>query len=199
MTHIPEGNIIIFEAPQRYGKTLSGVIWALDALQHGRNVFSNIQLGFQHQPLEFENVKLEEQQSRFWNGHIFIDELNFYYDCRRSLTGANIEFSAFLLQQKKQGCNLTGTTHGLSSLDLRIREHYDYLIRPTVYPKFPKVPQIVTMQIVNGPTQARYDRTITIDCRFALGLYDSFAVYDPFKRIEETKQRKVKRVNLGAD
>lgn len=197
MTYVPEGYIIVFEAPQRYGKTLSGVIWALDAYQKKRNVFSNIQLGFPHKPLEFNEVQLEDNQSRFWNGHIFIDELNFYYDSRRSLTGANINFGSFMLQQKKQGCNLTGTTHSLSSLDLRFREHYDFLIRPTVYPKFPKKPDYVRMQITNGPLQAAFDKTITLRCDFALGLYDSFAVYDPFRKQKEEKEaRKQKRVSL---
>jgi len=180
--HVPEGNTIIYEAPQRCGKTLAMVMWGLDALQHGRNIFSNIQLGYPHNPLQFSEIELEDgSQSPFWNGWILIDELNFFFDSRRSMSPENIKFSANLLQQKKQGCSLTGTTHDLYSLDLRIRDNFDYIIRPTVWPPYPAVPQVIQMKIENGPLQKRMRKTLTLDCRPFLGLYDSFAVYNPFK------------------
>lgn len=179
--HVPEGLALIFEAPQRRGKTLGAVLWALDAYQHGRNVFSSIQLGFPHTPLQFSEIKLEDGNSKFWNGFIFIDEWNFYFDGRKSMKSENIEHGAFLLQQKKQGCTVAGTTHALESLDVRLRTNFDYLITPTVYPAYPAVPQTLTMHIENGPLQGHFDKTITLDCRPFLGLYDSFAVYDPFK------------------
>lgn len=196
--HIPEGHTIIFEAPQRYGKTLAGTIFALDAHQIGRNVFSNIQLGFPHEPLEFSEIALEEGNRKYWNGHIFIDELNFYFDARRSLQKSNIEFSAFLLQQKKQGCNLTGTTHDLMSLDVRLRNNFDFLVSPSVTPKFPESPHILKMVIENGPLQAPFRRTLAIDCRPFLGLYDSFAIYNPFKAVpkKEKTRAKPQEINL---
>lgn len=160
---------------------MAGVIWALDSYQCGRKIFSNIQLGFPHNPLQFHEIKLEDGASPYWNGHIFIDELNFYFDARRSMKNENITFSTFLLQQKKQGCHLTGTTHDLMSLDVRLRENFDFLITPKVYPAYPHPPQILKMRITNGPLQDEIDKTITLDCRPFLGLYDSFAVYDPFR------------------
>ncbi|MHB1059790.1 MAG: hypothetical protein ACYC0F_18095 [Rhodanobacter sp.] len=195
--YVPEGLTIIFEAPQRRGKTLAGVIYAADALCHGRNVFSNIGLGFRHQPLEFRDIKLADGESKFWNGHIFIDELNFYYDGRRSMKPVNIEFGAFLLQQKKQGCNLTGTTHELESLDIRLRHNYDFLVTPTVFPKYPARPNLLRLVIENGPLQPPSRRTWWVDCSPYLGLYDSFAVYDPFKTPPPAEKRHIEsRVNL---
>ena len=195
--HVPEGLTIIFEQKQRKGKTLGGVIWALDSYQTGRNVFSNIQLGFPHEPIQFHELKLEDGASPYWNGHIFIDELNFYFDARRSMTTENIEGSAFLLQQKKQGCHLTGTTHDLMSLDMRIRDNYDYLVVPTVKPEYPAAPEIISMTVHTGPLQEyRRPRTLTLDCRPYLGLYDSFAVYDPFKHKTEKKKRGYEAVDL---
>lgn len=178
---IPEGLTILFEGPQRVGKTLGGVIWTVDAYQHGRNVFTNIQLGFPHDPLDFRDIRLEDGRSRYWNGHIFIDELNFFFDARRSLSAQNIEFGAFLLQQKKQGCNLTGTTHDVNYLDLRLRDNYDFKIRPRVFPRYPQRPKVIEMRIENGPTQPSLHRAIRIACEPFLALYDSAAVYDPFK------------------
>ncbi len=184
---------------------MSMVAWGLDAYQKARPVFSNIQLGFAHEALEFSDIKLADGQSRFWNGHICIDELNFYYDCRRSLTGANVEFGAFLLQQKKQGCNLTGTTHDLMSLDVRLRQNYDYIIRPTVNPRYPDVPEVLKMSIENGPLQPHFRRTLAMDCRPLMGLYDTYAVYDPFKAVDKKKRGRPpaahppSRADLGAD
>jgi hypothetical protein len=194
--HVPEGLTIIFNAPQRRGKTLAGVLWALDSFQKGRTVFSNIQLGFPHVPLQFHEIKLQDGASPYWNGHIFIDEFNFYFDCRRSMKEVNIQHGAFLLQQKKQGCNLTGTTHSMDSLDLRLRDNYDYEIVPTVYPAYPEPPQILVMEVFNGPMQAEFYRKMTIDCRVFLGLYDSFAVYNPFKPVPKEPKASRPEVKL---
>lgn len=186
--HTVEGLAMIFEGPQRVGKTMSMVAWALDAYQTGRNIFSNIQLGFPHEPLEFGEIKLVDGASQYYNGHIVIDELNFYFDARRSMKQSNLEFGAFLLQQKKQGCNITGTTHDLMSLDVRLRNNFDYLITPAVYPKYPGTPQILKMHIENGPLQPRLETTLTLDCRPLMGLYDTYAVYDPFKAKPKAKR-----------
>lgn len=197
--HVPEGSTVLFEAPQREGKTLGAVMFALDAYQHGRRVFSNIQLGFDHEPLEFTDVKLADGQSKFWGGHVFIDELNFFFGGRRSMSEENIQFAAALLQQKKQGCNLTGTTHNILDLDVILREHHDYLIKPKVYPAYPEPPVIIKLEIHSGPLQRwRPPRTLTLDCRPYLGLYDSFAVYDPFKRKPEKRASLGRRVDIGA-
>lgn len=179
--YIPEGQTILFEGPQRRGKTLAGVLYALNAHQKGRNVFSNIHLEFPHKPLEFWDLELEDGSRRYWNGHIFIDELNFFFDSRASMSKANKQFAAYLLQQKKQGCNLTGTTHNLSYLDVRLRQNYDYIIRPSVYPEYPETPKTLTLHIENGPLQRHLSRKVQINIEPFLGLYDSFQVYDPFK------------------
>lgn len=180
LKYVPEGLTLIFEGKQRSGKTLSLVAWTLDAFQNGRNVFSNFQLGFPHTPLSFEDAKLEDGSSKFWNSFIALDEWNFLFDGRLSMKQRNIEHSAFLLQQKKQGATIGGTTHDLQSLDVRLRMNYDYLITPRVYPAYPEVPQILQMRIENGPLQKRFKRTLTLDCRPLLGLYDTFAIYNPF-------------------
>lgn len=194
--HIPEGYTMLFEAPQREGKTLSDVIWALDAFQSGRKIFSNIQLGFPHEPLEFSEMKLEDGSSKYRNGYILIDELNFFLKARGHATELNQTALPFLLQQKKQGCIFTGTTHNLLDLDVVLREHFDYLVKPEVFPKFPEVPQILRMEIFNGPLQKKFYKKLTLDCRPFLGLYDSFAIYDPFKNKKPAEKAERPKVKL---
>jgi hypothetical protein len=187
--YIPEGATYVIEGPQRRGKTLAGVILAYDAWRQGREVFSTIQLAFPHRPLEFGELQLEDGNRKFWNGHIFIDELNFFFDCRKSLAKGNLEFGYYMLQQKKQGCNLTGTTHSLDYLDLRMRAEYDYLIIPRVSPRFPHRPEVLYLHIVNGPSQPPCSKRLKIPVAPFLGMYDTFAVYDPFEKGKPEKKK----------
>lgn len=184
--HIPEGHTIIFDGPQRSGKTLAGVIFALDAHNHNRPVFSNIQLGFPHTPLDFSDLELVDGRSPFWNGHVFIDELNFFFDARMSMSKEHRKFGTYLLQQKKQGVNVTGTTHDLMYLDKRLRQNHDFVIYPEVYPKYPNPnpPELLRLEIVNGPQQKPIHKVLKIPCKPFLNLYDTHAVYDPFKAKE---------------
>lgn len=180
--YVREGNILIFEAPQRKGKTLGATIWACDSYRHRRRIFSTIKFGFPHEKLDFYKLKLatEQGQSPFLNGHIFVDELNFYLDARASMSKANRDFSAFLLQTKKQGCIMTGTTHAIKSLEMRFRDNYDYRIIPEVYPKYPGTPKVIRLLIKNGPVQPRLNKVITLNCTPYLGLYNTREIYNPF-------------------
>lgn len=180
--YVPEGHTVVFDAPQRRGKTLAAVVLAFDSWRDGRDIFSNIKLGFPHAPLEFDELVLADGKSKYRGGHIFVDELNFFYDCRKSMSKDNRRFGAFLLQQKKQGCHLTGTTHSVDYLDLRFRQNYDIHIEPTVYPAYPRRPEILKLRITNGPLQAPFEKVIKLRCEDFLGLYDSSAVYDPFRK-----------------
>lgn len=194
--YVPEGYTIIFEAPQRRGKTLGMVMAAVDAFNQGKRIFSNIQLGFPHTPLDFRELELEDGQSIYWNSQIVIDELNFFFDARRSMSKKNQKFGTYLLQQKKQGATLTGTTHNIDYLDVRLRQNYDYVFRPEVYPAFPHRPEMLRLTVENGPLQPLTHKTLKIPCRPFLGLYDTFAVYDPFAGDDEEPPKRKKPAPL---
>lgn len=181
---VPEGQTIIFEGPQRVGKTLAAVAWAHLAYMQGRRIHSNVWLGFPHERLHFRDVSLEGE-SRFRGAHVFIDELNFFFDGRRSLSAQNLRFAAFLLQQKKQGCNVTGTTHSLDSLDVRLRDNYDWVCRPRVHPAYPATPNLLRCDFEAGPLQTRPNHKprkwgFVVRAGPFMGLYNTFETYDPF-------------------
>lgn len=179
--YIREGQIIVKNGPQRSGKTLGGCIWALNSLHQKRKIYSTIEFKFKHTPLDFYHLRLEDNANELVNSHIFIDELNFYLDARAAMSKVNREFSKFLLQSKKQGVLLSGTTHALSYLELRFRQNYDFIINCAVYPKYPAVPEILTMNILNGPLQEHTNKTVTINVKPYLGLYNTRHVYNPFQ------------------
>lgn len=190
--YIAEGYTTIFEGPQRCGKTLAMTIWAYYGFLAGRKIFSNYWLNFQHESLKFKDVRLANGASRFRNARVPIDELNFYYDCRRSLSSANVKFGAFLLQQKKQGCDILGTTHDLTSLDGRLQRNYDFLVRPRVYPEYPEKPLVLHLEIFNGPSQKPFSKTMDFLCEPFLGLYNTHEVYDPFEGMTKKELKEMK-------
>lgn len=186
MGFIPEGQITLWEAFQRKGKTLGLTIKAYQAFKKERPVFTNYDVTFEHRKLDFSEIVLHEGRSPFFGGHIAIDELNFLFDGRNSMSRDNREFSAQLLQQKKQGCNLEGTTHDVESLDVRIRDNHDWVINPEVYPAYPEKPVLMKLRIRNGPLQP-YTRKVIgpFDIRPYLGMYDTLAIHNPFKKKRE--------------
>lgn len=209
-----EGRIVIIEAPQRMGKTLSMSILALDEyLVNNRNIYTNIayenplthEQRIPYKPLNFFELTMEKIDT-FRNVCITIDELNFYLDSRGSMTKINRRFCQWLLQSKKMGINTYGTTHNLNYLDLRFRENFDYLIKPICHydmndenPMTRGRPIGITMKWYNGPNQRHFRKNITIDFRLKpklLGLYNTRHVFNPFAEMEQQMEKeKVEKKN----
>lgn len=184
--HIEEGKIIIFEGKQRTGKTLGASIYCFSERNKGRNILSNIEFKFDFDWCKFKELTIKAKNKELQGSVIFIDELNFYFDARASMTKGNREASYFLLQVKKQGVDLVGTTHSISLLDKRFRDNYDYLIRTSVYPEVRPAdtpPSLLKWQMENGPAQKRMNKTFTFDFTKKpglLGLYDTNNIVNPF-------------------
>lgn len=194
--YVAEGEIRVYEAPQRFGKTLMGCIESLDAYQRRQTVYSTIKFAFPFKPLDFAKMKLQNEDNPLRNGHAFIDELNMFLDARASMSKVNRDFCNFLLQVKKQGLTLTGTTHNLGYLDKRFRENYDYKIQTEVFPKFPARPIILRAKIISGPTQKYRVKRIKMRVEPFLGLYDTSHVFNPFDNMasEEITTKKLRKL-----
>lgn len=78
---------------------------------------------------------------------------------------------------------MTGTTHALKSLEMRFRDNCDFIIRPEVFPKYPATPKYIKLRILNGLTQPKMDKTLTLNCTPYLSLYDTRSIYNPFSSI----------------
>lgn len=215
--HYKEGRITVLEAAQRCGKTLGMAILALDEFIATRKpITTNIAYEdpitrlckIPFKPLNFFELTMEKI-GVFTNRCITIDELNFYLDCRGSMTKMNRRFCQWLLQSKKMGINTYGTTHSLAYLDLRFQENYDFLIQPKTYYAQDflgnPIPRYLVLKWFNGPNQNHFRKTVTVD--FAkrpdlLGLYNSRHTFNPFAEMEEQMaieklQLKSKRKNMG--
>lgn len=203
-----EGKITIIEAPQRKGKTLTMSILALDEYIARRTpIITTIayenpethKIKIPYEPLNFFQLTMAHIDG-FLNRCITVDELNFYLDSRGSMTKVNRRFCQWLLQSKKMGINTYGTTHGVDYLDLRFRENFDYLIQPNVHyetinegtKQEMQIPRYLVMKWMNGPNQARLNKTITLDFHKKpqlLGMYNTRNVFNPFQEMEEHMQQ----------
>ncbi len=188
--HIHEGKIVVIEGPQRSGKTMAMSIFAYrDALKK-KTIYTNLAYTFKYKPLNFNELTLRNENKELRDCTLTLDELNFFLDSRGSMTKQNKEFTYFLLQVKKQGIDLYGTTHGIGYLDLRFRENYDYHVATRVFPeKRPSgvAPEILRLVITNGPTQKTMKKTINIKCKEFLGMYDPTNIFNPFSESEADK------------
>lgn len=182
-----EGSINVYEGQQRSGKTLTGTIFALEAYKQKKlQVFSTLGFRFPFTPLNFNKMKLDNASNPLTDGHAFIDELNFYLDARGAMSKLNKDFCKFLLQVKKQGLTLTGTTHRLNYLDIRFRQNYDLKIMPEVFPKYPDRPEVLKLTILNGPVTKRFNKTVKLKVEPFLGLYDTRHVFNAFEGAPST-------------
>ncbi len=179
MRHIEEGKTILFEAPQRQGKTLGMSILAYDEYRnHKRQIYSNIEYSFPWKPLNFFELELSKMDDLL-ESVMTIDELNFYLDNRASMTSVNRRACQWFLQSKKKGITTYGTSHDVFYLDLRLRQNFDYLIRTSVYPaNRPKgvPPSVLKMEWINGPNQKHLHKTMKINLQVRkdlLGMYNT--------------------------
>lgn len=200
-----EGKTIIYQAPQRGGKTLSMAIVTKDeAIKVKNNIDVLTNVAFQRpetqaitipfRPLNFFELTMEK--IKYFNNRVIdIDELNFYISSRACMTKVNRRFCEYLLQSKKMGIINQGTSHNLYYLDIIYRENFDYLVLPEmryeqirVGSQMIKKPRAVIMRWMNGPNQKPMRSTVPVDFhKFPnlLGLYDTRFTFNPFQEIEE--------------
>lgn len=191
-----EGRLTIFEGPQRSGKTLAMSIFSLRGHLKGRNVYSNLKFNFPSKKLNFFELDLKNEAvvNSLRGAILSIDELNFWFDSRASMSGINRQFATTILQIKKLGVDLYGTTHHLSYLDKRFRENFDFIIKTNVTPtkREPgEPPEKLKMTIENGPNQKYLYKKMSVDLKRnpeLLGLYDTTHVFDPFEQMGKAEE-----------
>lgn len=128
--------IIIYLGRRGAGKTLSMVKDAYIYYMEGRRVISNMEgISF----AEFKSndeIKAIDKNSDIDNCVLLIDELQIFFDSRRSMTKGNINFSNFVQQIRKRGVIILGTTQFSNSIDRRLRDHTDIICYPTFHKKY---------------------------------------------------------------
>ena len=139
-----EGMVIIYQGSRGCGKTLSMVAQSLDFLQYGWKIYSNFYLEYAT-ILKNEEIINLDKSSTLKNCVILVDELQILFDSRNWKDKKSITFSNFIQQIRKRNIVLIGTTQYVDTVEKRIRQHIDTLIKPKYY----EDPQVCICQIID--------------------------------------------------
>lgn len=123
--------IVMYKGKRGCGKTLTMVKDGFQYWKDGFKVLRNFHCSFGEFISEDEIITLD-RRSDIFNCVVMIDELQIFFDSRRSMRKRNLDFSNFIQQIRKRNIILLGTTQFANSVDMRFRQHCDVI----VYPKF---------------------------------------------------------------
>lgn len=125
--------IVTYTGRRGSGKTLTMIKDALTYSLNGWTVYSNIELGFEHEYMSEQDMLGLNDESDINNSVLVIDEIQTMLDSRRSARGQNLDFSYFVQQIRKRNVIILCTTQFIGTVDVRLRQHADVLAKPRFY------------------------------------------------------------------
>lgn len=124
--------IVLYKGRRGSGKTLTMVKDGYRYFNSGWKVYRNLRsIKFGEFISEDEILKLNKD-SPLQDCVILMDELQIFFDSRRSQKKQNLDFSNFIQQVRKRNIIILGTTQYSNTIDLRLRQHIDVI----GYPQF---------------------------------------------------------------
>lgn len=128
--------IVLYKGARGSGKTLTMVKDAYKYHKNNWKVLRNIYAKFGNKITEEEVLNLDKH-SNISNCVIMLDELQIFFDSRRSTSHENVNFSNFIQQIRKRNIILLGTAQFSNTVDLRFRQHIDITAQPKFYKEYP--------------------------------------------------------------
>ncbi|MFW6130768.1 MAG: AAA family ATPase [Atribacterota bacterium] len=126
--------ILLYKGRRGCGKTLTMVKDGFRYYKSGRKVYSNLKSVKFAEFISEEDILNLNKDSNVSNCVILMDELQIFFDSRRSQKKQNLNFSNFIQQVRKRNIIILGTTQYSNTIDLRLRQHVDII----AYPNFNK-------------------------------------------------------------
>jgi hypothetical protein len=111
------------------GKTLTMVKDGLQYYLEGYKILRNFRCKF-GEYIENEEILDLNKSSQLNNCVLLIDEIQIFFDNRRSMTKQNITFSNFVQQIRKRNIIILCTTQYSNTIDIRLRQHLDIIAFP---------------------------------------------------------------------
>lgn len=124
--------IVLYKGSRGKGKTLSMTRDAFKFSTLGYNVFTNIEMNF-GTPISNEDILKLDKNSKIFNAVLVIDEIQIFFDSRRSMNKGNLNFSNFIQQIRKRNIHILCTTQYSNTIDLRLRQHLDIIAHPNFH------------------------------------------------------------------
>jgi hypothetical protein len=121
--------LVLYKGAKGKGKTLTMLKDGLAYMNDGYKVYRNFDCAYGKYISNEEILKLDKD-SPYEYCVIMIDELQIFFDARRSSKHQNLNFSNFIQQIRKRHIIILATTQYSSTVDLRFRQNCDYVVYP---------------------------------------------------------------------
>ena len=131
--------IILYKGRRGCGKTLTMVKDGLNFYNNGWEIYSNFDVAIPYKKLNNDDILHLIENDKVKDCVIMIDEIQLLVDSRRSGKKENLNFSYFIQQIRKKGIILLCTTQFTRTIDVRLREHVDIVVKPKILHKYPVV------------------------------------------------------------
>lgn len=129
--------IVLYKGKRGAGKTLTLVKDGLQYYLNGWRVLTNMSSMKFGEYISEDDIMKINKESDISNCVIVMDELQIFFDSRRSMKNQNLKFSNFIQQVRKRNIILLGTTQFSNTIDLRLRQHVDIVGYPKFKEKYP--------------------------------------------------------------
>lgn len=129
------GQIVLYKGRKGSGKTLTMIKDGFNFFLDGYMVLRNLNCTYGTYISEDDILKLDKN-SEIKNCVIMLDELQIFFDSRKSMRKQNVQFSNFIQQVRKRNIILLATTQYSNTIDLRFRQHVDVVCYPNYYKEF---------------------------------------------------------------
>lgn len=173
--------VVLYKGHRGCGKTLTMVKDGFQDFKAGYKILRNFEASFGEYITEEDILNLDKN-SNIRNCIILIDEVQIFFDSRRGMRKAAINFSNFIQQIRKRNISIYGTTQYANTIDLRFRQHTDII----AYPNFFKDLNVCEVLYVDVTTSE--DILITnIEPKVVKIVYDAKPIYPLYNTGEMIK------------
>lgn len=124
--------IVLYKGARGRGKTLTMVKDAYKFKQEGYRILTNLDMSF-GEFISNEEILRLDKESNIKNAVILIDEIQIFFDNRRSMKKTNIDFSNFVQQIRKRNVNILCTSQYSNTIDKRLLQHLDFIALPSFH------------------------------------------------------------------
>ena len=170
--------IVLYTGRRGSGKTLTMIKDAWQLYNSGYEIYSNINIGFDHTFIDGMDAIQIDKNSDLKDCVLLIDELQVLFDSRKSMKKENVNFSNFLQQIRKRNIILLCTTQFAGTVDLRLRQHVDIIARPRYLEKY-RVCEVLYLDAT-----AYEDTSATMESMTRLVVYDPEPIFKMYNTLE---------------
>jgi hypothetical protein len=168
--------IILYKGARGRGKTLTMIKDGLAFYLRGYKILRNFECSFGTY-IDNEQVLELSKDSNLNNCVLMIDEVQIFFDNRRSMTKQNITFSNFVQQIRKRNIIILCTTQYSNTIDMRLRQHLDIIAFPS-FKKDKAVCEVTYMDLTRLQDNEFFQDNKPMTCKVIFNAQPLFKLYN---------------------